>query len=150
MSNRNRLYVFLIALIFLSGIWIVNNYKPAIERITTSIAENSSGTSGREDKDLVSIYTDIHHMSHNVVIADEKWGYRDLTLENIDKLYNELDGIEGQDAIKEELYEILERWKNGDFSRAHHDHNYVWRRLGGTVGKATGVNTRNLPDWAVH
>lgn len=150
MSNRNRLYVFLIALIFLSGIWIVNNYKPAIERITTSIAENSSGTSGREDNDLVSIYTDIHHMSHNVVIADEKWGYRDLTLENIDKLYNELDGIEGQDSIKEELYEILERWRNGDFSRAHHDHNYVWRRLGGTVGKATGVNTRNLPDWAVH
>ena len=150
MSNRNRLYVFLIALIFLSGIWIVNNYKPAIERITTSIAENSSGTSGREDKDLVSIYTDIHHMSHNVVIADEKWGYRDLTLENIDKLYNELDGIEGQDTIKEELYEILERWRNGDFSRAHHDYNYVWRRLGGTVGKATGVNTRNLPDWAVH
>lgn len=150
MSNRNRLYVFLIALIFLSGIWIVNNYKPAIERITTSIAENSSGTSGREDNDLVSIYTDIHHMSHNVVIADEKWGYRDLTLENIDKLYNELDGIEGQDSIKEELYEILERWRNGDFSRAHHDHNYVWRRLGGTVGKATGVDTRNLPDWAVH
>ena len=150
MSNRNRLYVFLIALILLSGIWIVNNYKPAIERITASIAESGSEISGREDKDLVSIYSDIHHMSHNVVIADEKWGYRDLTLENIDKLNTELDGIEGQDAIKEDLYEILERWENGDFSRAHHDHNYVWRKLGGTVGKATGVNTRNLPDWAVH
>lgn len=150
MSNKNRLFVFVIALALLSGIWIVNNHKPAIMRITTSIANNGSDISGRQDKDLVSIYTDIHHMSHHVVIADEKWGFRDLTLENIDKLRKELDGIAGHDAVKEDLYDILERWKNGDFTRAHHDHNYVWRKLGGTVGKATGVNTRNLPDWAVH
>ncbi|NCC78633.1 MAG: hypothetical protein EOM07_03430 [Clostridia bacterium] len=111
MSNRNKLFVILIVLIFLSGIWLVNNYKPAIKRITTSIADSSSEISGREDRDLISIYTDIHHMSHHIVVADEKWGYRDLTLENIEKLYTELDGIEGQDAIKEDLHEILERWE---------------------------------------
>lgn len=149
MSRRTRNSIFLIIVVIMAGIWLMGNYKPAVVRIATSITSgNSNAVSGRADRALISIYTDIHHMSHHVVIADEKWGFRDLTLENIEKAMGEIEGIEGHDETKKELLSILRRWESGDFSRAHHDHNYVWRKLGGTVGKATGVNTKNLPEWA--
>jgi len=40
---------------------------------------------------------------------------------------------------KNKLIEILNRWKNNDFSMAVEDHNYIWAKLGGKDGKATGV-----------
>ena len=150
MSKRTIGSIVLNVVIFIIGFWLIQSYKPVVRRITTSVfSSGSDHVSQGEDRDLLSLYTDIHHMSHNVVIAEDKWGYKDLTLENIDQLLIKVEEFNGRDEIKEELFDILQRWKNGDFSRAHHDHNYVWIKLGGTVGKATGVNTMTLPDWAV-
>ncbi len=42
----------------------------------------------------------------------------------------------------DELYlQILNRWKNNDFSQADKDHNAIWTLQGGNVGRATGVLT---------
>ncbi|MFH5837237.1 DUF6241 domain-containing protein [Proteiniclasticum sp. C24MP] len=150
MSKRIRGSIVLIVVIFIIGFWLIQSYKPVVRRITTSVFRSGSDhVSQGEDRDLLSLYTDIHHMSHNVVIAEDKWGYKDLTLENIDQLLIKVEEFNGRDEIKEEVFDILQRWKNGDFSRAHNNHSYVWIKLGGTVGKATGVNTMTLPDWAV-
>jgi hypothetical protein len=35
--------------------------------------------------------------------------------------------------------DILNRWAEGDFSRADKDHNAIWNVQGGTIGEATGV-----------
>ena len=58
------------------------------------------------------------------------------------------------EANIDELIEILEakhyksddrimmiamKWKEGDFSKVHSDHNYFWRLKGGTIGVAYGI-----------
>ena len=37
------------------------------------------------------------------------------------------------------MLEVLTRWENNDFSQAVEEHNYFWRKLGGTVGKAISL-----------
>ena len=38
------------------------------------------------------------------------------------------------------LYKELLKWDDLDFSNAVEVHNYVWEKLGGTVGKAIAIN----------
>ncbi|MBD8069876.1 DUF6241 domain-containing protein [Bacillus sp. PS06] len=79
----------------------------------------------------------IHKMSHQKVKADKKWGALQITPARIDRL---IEVIQANDYKHESTYlHILNNWKDGDFSRAHHDHNSIWELQGGTVGKATGV-----------
>lgn len=42
---------------------------------------------------LIKIYQDIHHMSHHVIIAQDKWVFKELTLENIQNLIDEVNEI---------------------------------------------------------
>jgi hypothetical protein len=76
----------------------------------------------------------IHKMSHQKVVADEKWGAIPLTQDRVKRLIK---------VIKAHQYEnnliflsILERWEKGDFSQAYEDHNKMWNLLDGTRGKA--------------
>nr|WP_238482656.1 DUF6241 domain-containing protein [Lederbergia galactosidilytica] len=76
-------------------------------------------------------------MSHQKIIADEKWGFYEITPERIDWL---LHGLKQTDFKSASLYkDILERWKEGDFSKVDKDHNAIWQLQGGTIGKATGI-----------
>ncbi len=150
MSKRAIISSILILVVLILGFRFANIYKPAINRITSMVTGDVSSSSPRElNSDMVLILNDIHHMSHNIVIADEKWGYKDLTLENIERTIEKVNAIEYNAEVKDKLLTILMNWQSGDFSRAHYDHNYVWQRLGGTVGKARGVSTKNFPDWAL-
>lgn len=79
----------------------------------------------------------MHGMSHQKVIADEKWLHYEMTDERILFLINVVEN--GQYEHKELITDILTRWKNGDFSKADDDHNEIWSLQGGTIGKATGV-----------
>ncbi|WP_117161077.1 DUF6241 domain-containing protein [Paraliobacillus sp. X-1268] len=80
----------------------------------------------------------IHQMSHQKVIADEKWGFYLITDERINWLIEGLDQVELGET--ESIYgAILKRWANADFSQVDQDHNTIWRLQGGTIGKATGV-----------
>lgn len=113
----------------------------------------------------------MHHMIHHVIIADKKWGLKDLTEENINRVILDLmllkADISGlyEHAVKEgddekgsifnvrlkyinNLLDIAYRWKDGDFTEADKDHNYIWTLQNGTVGWATGVNLRKVPEWA--
>ncbi|WP_353893760.1 DUF6241 domain-containing protein [Proteinivorax hydrogeniformans] len=94
-----------------------------------------------EPRSLQAIWNDIHHMSHVVIEADEKWGVKDLSLENINALILEMKVLNwdktdhSQQFIQrqeEEILDILYRWQSGDFSKADQDHNTVWRFQGGT------------------
>ncbi|MCJ7840033.1 DUF6241 domain-containing protein [Lederbergia sp. NSJ-179] len=79
----------------------------------------------------------IHKMSHQKVKADEKWGFYEITPERIDWL---LQGLNQVNLKNESVYrDILERWKDGDFSKVDQDHNAIWQLQGGTIGKATGI-----------
>lgn len=81
--------------------------------------------------------TFIHGMSHQKVVADQKWGFYGINQKRIDWL---LEGLEKADVGREATFRsILERWKKGDFSQVDEDHNTIWKMQGGTIGKATGI-----------
>lgn len=97
---------------------------------------------------IKDVWQDIHKMSHHVIVAEVKWGYKDLTEENINGLIIEILAADYPAAEKQPLQDILIRWKNGDFSQADRDHNFVWGRLNGNIGQATGVDWDGIPAWA--
>ncbi|UYL93873.1 hypothetical protein PK21_gp30 [Geobacillus phage vB_GthS_PK2.1] len=84
----------------------------------------------------------IHKMSHQKVLADVKWGAIKITKKRLETLSKIID--QNKDHLEHyDLYrDILDRWLEGDFSRADEDHNAIWELQGGTIGKAYGVQTK--------
>ncbi|WP_280771990.1 DUF6241 domain-containing protein [Salipaludibacillus daqingensis] len=63
-----------------------------------------------------------------------------ITDERIERLIEVIKDNSENDFNHSNLYlTILERWKQGDFSKVDEDHNDIWRLQGGTIGKATGI-----------
>lgn len=92
--------------------------------------------------DLDDIYEKIHYMSNTIIIAEDGniWGKEDITIENIKSVLKELEGNDDY------LFEELNKWVNLDFSNGVKVHNYVWDKLGGTVGKAKALNEESIED----
>ncbi|MFC0014604.1 MULTISPECIES: DUF6241 domain-containing protein [Allobacillus] len=98
----------------------------------------------KDDKPFSNIYewdddtvqTLIHRMSHQKVKADEKRGFILMTDEKINTLLEKIEyqGLEHEDTYRE----ILEEWKQGDFSNVVEHHNTIWELQDGKVGKAHG------------
>ncbi len=83
------------------------------------------------------VYNQIHAMANTLIIADEIWDKEEITEETINALIIEITASAFLD--KQILLNILSEWKAGDFSNGVSAHNYVWEKLDGTVGRATGL-----------
>ncbi len=85
------------------------------------------------------IYVDIHRMANTLIIAEDgkRWGLDTVTDEKCNTLIIEVTASDYND--KDRLLSILNKWKEEDFSEGVDDHNYVWNRLGGTVGRAESL-----------
>lgn len=79
----------------------------------------------------------LHKMANTKIVADQIWGETEITPERVDRLLEEVEQSAYPDKIR--LLDMLNRWKDGDFSQAVEEHNYLWEKLDGTVGKATGL-----------
>jgi len=92
----------------------------------------------QEELDDSDIQEYIHGMSHQKVRAEKKWGFYELNPTRVAWL---LDGLNKAERLhhKKEYKNILEKWLDGDFSSIDDDHNAIWSLQGGTVGKATGI-----------
>ncbi|MCM3113054.1 DUF6241 domain-containing protein [Lederbergia lenta] len=91
------------------------------------------------DTSEYAIQDAIHGMSHQKVIAEEKWGFLPLTQERVKRLIEVVEMNESKYIHASTYLRILERWENNDFTQADKDHNAVWKLQGGTIGKASGV-----------
>ena len=102
-------------------------------------SEESTEIKDSEYYPIENIYDIIHRMSNTKIIAEDNqiWGKLEITPENIASLKSLIDKINYDD--KEYMLEVLTRWENNDFSQAVEEHNYFWKKLGGTVGKATSL-----------
>lgn len=131
----------------------LGNNSVSNENFEQALEDRKLAESLVQVRSLAEIKKDMHHMTHEVIIADQKWGRKPLTEENINMLILELELLEPEEvrdqSIKNKLIEILYKWKDGDLSTADEDHNYIWKLQGGTIGKATGVNHSAIPTWAV-
>jgi len=85
------------------------------------------------------VYDIIHRMANTKIIAENNkiWGELPMEPEEIQNLKVIVEKVNYED--REQLLDILNRWETGDFSQADKDHNYVWEKLGGTIGKAVGI-----------
>ncbi|WP_108671890.1 DUF6241 domain-containing protein [Peribacillus acanthi] len=81
----------------------------------------------------------MHHMSHQKVEADKKWGALQITPERIERLLEVVTTNQKGYDHSQIYMAILNRWNDGDFSRVDKDHNEIWLLQGGTIGKATGI-----------
>ncbi|HEU5138407.1 MAG TPA: DUF6241 domain-containing protein [Bacillales bacterium] len=110
--------------------------------------EGSSANSGKTVKHGViqqkadwteaNIIQTLHKMTHQKVVASEKWGAVPMTLENIQTMMTVVQKRSGLDHYS--LYmDMLTMWKKGHFSKADEQHNALWSLEDGTIGKATGV-----------
>ncbi|MFU7516262.1 DUF6241 domain-containing protein [Clostridium sp. HCS.1] len=86
---------------------------------------------------IENIYDILHRMSNTKIIAEDNqiWGKIEMDPEYIASLKSLIEKVDYKD--RDYMLEVLTRWENNDFSQAVEEHNYFWKKLGGTVGKAT-------------
>lgn len=97
--------------------------------------EDSTGLSATSTQD--EVIEVMHHMTHQKVISEDKWGSVQMNPENINEVYEIVKDSEF--SLKRHLLRIVTGWKEGNFENVDQDHNFFWEYQGGTVGKATGV-----------
>lgn len=78
------------------------------------------------------IINTMHKMTHQKIIADEKWGAIPMTKENIDNLVKVLENGD----YDSRLLRIAKKWQDGNFNSVADDHNTLWNMQGGTIGRA--------------
>lgn len=90
---------------------------------------------GEELDDKTKIYTMMHEMANTKIVAEDGmiWGLQPMTKDRIAAIR---EALKKKDPNNKRLFEILDRWENKDFSQGVEDHNYLWKLLDGTVGKA--------------
>lgn len=81
-----------------------------------------------------TIYEIMHKMANTKIEADAIWGKMEITADKLDSLIKVVEKQNWSD--KDKLLTILNRWKSGNFSKCVDEHNYLWGKLGGTMGKA--------------
>lgn len=80
------------------------------------------------------VWKEMHMMANSKIVADEIWGEIEITKERVDYLITEVLASNYRD--KKRLLTILYNWKNEDYSNGVDEHNYLWKKLKGNVGKA--------------
>ena len=158
-SNWKKIVVILLVLIIsLSTILVLwsNGYEIvnfAVNKVSQSsnqskdtlknnTNENIQGEESVQSQqvDINIVYEEVHRMANTIIIPEDgnKWGEDEITKERIEKVLYELNGRD--DYLNKEL----NKWNNSDFSNGVKVHNYVWSKLGGTIGKAKSLNDVNV------
>ncbi|MDX8047306.1 DUF6241 domain-containing protein [Gracilibacillus sp. S3-1-1] len=110
-----------------------SDLEEALDAIPEEELDLGLGDNPTEDE-IISV---MHNMSHQKVRAEKKWGKAPMHQKTIEQVYEVIK--DSNFTKKEDLLVIVERWKDGDFSRVDKDHNYFWSAQDGTVGKAHGL-----------
>jgi hypothetical protein len=111
-----------------------------IQKIDEEISnEELSEIEDSEYYPIEKIYDIIHRMSNTKIVAEDNqiWGMIEMEPEYIASLKSLIEKVDYKD--RDYMLEVLTRWENNDFSQAVDEHNYFWRKLGGTVGKAISL-----------
>ena len=148
------------AALFLGVIWIMASLdeggKEQEASATDRHSTNESNQNGRQEqtgfiggieqtiendsiKKLDDALETLHKMTHQKVTAEDKWGAIPMTEANVRAAKEQISQLNIQD--KSDLLQILAKWEREDFSQIDHDHNYFWKKQGGTIGKAYGIMT---------
>ncbi|MBD7914927.1 hypothetical protein H9660_07180 [Clostridium sp. Sa3CUN1] len=152
---KNRIFITILTTISLISISIFSFFvykqidsgnlkaKSNISEIKKLDKELSKDNSDVVNEDISysidDIYDILHRMSNTKIIAadNQVWGKIEITNDYVLSLKSFIEKFDYTD--KDYLLEVLNRWENNDFSKAVEEHNYFWKKLGGTVGKAISL-----------
>lgn len=119
------------------------NYSALVEEV---YKEEATEGSESEDKDISQrensirtqeeMWSIMHRMANTKITADEIWGRAEITAELVNDLIIEVYESDYDDKLK--LLNILDNWRNEYFDNVVDEHNYVWSKLEGEIGWATG------------
>lgn len=135
-----------ILLLWSNGYEIINFTFNKVSKITE---EKESKDEQKVDKnvvvtpvDLSQIYDKVHLMANTIIVAEDGqiWGKYEITKDDLVDVKNKL--LNNDDY----LYNELSKWLELDFSNSVEVHNYVWQKLGGTVGKAEKLNEEKIQE----
>lgn len=118
---------------YTKGLMIVNkNMNKIVEHV-------NKGKDTTKDEHISHIFNTMHQIANSKIVAEDGlvWGEIQPTQAVVDGLIKDVNSTDYGD--KNYLLEILNRWKNGDFSKCVEEHNYLWNKLGGEVGKAKSL-----------
>ena len=121
-----------------------NEMKPEVNDIEINFKEtNNENLEELFPDDMTSreMEETIHFMTHGLVRAEQKWGEVEITEDRIERLLYVAERNADTYKHGNQYVEMLNRWNDGDFSKAVRDHNFIWDLWGGTVGKATRLLT---------
>ena len=140
----------IVAVLLINGYEIVNfavnkvsqSSNQSKDTLKNNTNENIQGEESVQSQqvDINIVYEEVHRMANTIIIPEDgnKWGEDEITKERIEKVLYELNGRD--DYLNKEL----NKWNNSDFSNGVKVHNYVWSKLGGTIGKAKSLNDVNV------
>ena len=152
---KNRIFITILTTISLISISIFSFFvykqidsgnlkaKSNISEIKKLDKELSKDNSDVVNEDISysidDIYDILHRMSNTKIIAadNQVWGKIEITNDYVLSLKSFIEKFDYTD--KDYLLEVLNRWENNDFSNAVEEHNYFWKKLGGTIGKAISI-----------
>ena len=135
-----------VAILWANGYEIVNFALNKVSESNNELesAEESIGNTeeniATEVVDINTIYDMIHRMANTIIIAEDGniWGKDEITQDSIDKALYQLNGRD------EYLDAELKKWKELDFYNGVEVHNYVWTKIGGTIGKAKSLDDQSI------
>lgn len=139
--------VFFVAVLIVGGCFFFSfkNYsKVSIEEVKEKTVQNESQVKTQAtEKDTL---TRIHYMANSLIIAEDGhiWGKEKITKDKLESLIIEVSNSNFN--YKVDLLAILNKWKNNDFSTVVDDHNFVWKLLDGTIGRAQKANENAVKE----
>lgn len=144
-NDMKKIFMIVLFIVLVLGALAFTSRTIMQEMDNKILEKDNSPISENITQNEYKILDDMHYMSNTLIEAvdGEKWGTKEMNRENIIDLENRINNINILE--KDKLLTILQSWKNNDFSDIVNDHNYVWSRLGGSVGKAFKPNN-NIVD----
>lgn len=160
-----KIMFYLLILLFLGALvigiqWYIGKSKeePITSSSTKEIFEGKSSQSKKVPEAISTLtinnnsseaemLAEMHKMTHQKIIANDKWGAIPMTSDNIVTIEKILESTNYSE--KKVLLKIVKRWKTKDFSTIDKDHNIIWLLQGGTIGKAHGIMTYEEERWFI-
>ena len=133
----------LLVVVFIAVIWVTSF------SLTKSQIQNSKTTKKEEistiNTSINSLETEMHEMANSLIVAedDQIWGNKEVNTENVKKILKESQFLKKNSSTDNNINQLLiiaQRWDKHDFSCIVDDHNFIWQKLSGNVGKAKSAN----------
>jgi len=120
-------------IIYTKGLIVINKNMDKVVKYVNKGKDNA------KDGHRNYIFNTMHKIANSKIVAKDGliWGEIQPTQAVVDGLIKDVNNTGYED--KNYLLEILNRWKNDDFSKCVEEHNYLWNKLGGEVGKAKSL-----------